>query len=381
MPNSEFEKKLEIIKGKFVKNLVNELPVIEDVSYLINDGENPTKEKIEELRIKVHKIAGSAKTFGFPELSKLSFDAEDYVNSFIKDEKKYSNKELKTKLDALTGEIRKVMSENKEVENIQDEKPTETEKETSANAKLILVIDDDELVFNLIESAFEKRNDIVFKHAKDGTEGLLKVKEKRPDLLLLDVNMPKMSGFEVLDILKKDNETKNLQVVMLTRRGEEENIIKGLSYGAVDYILKPFDLEELVKKVDTFLMKNELKILIADDDELIAELLKTKFNHNGYSVMLATNGKEALDIIKTQKPNIVLLDIMMPVIDGFAVLRKVKSDDEIKNIPIVFLSAKNQEENVVNGLKIGAYDYITKPISAEEVFTRVETILQRTNAK
>lgn len=123
--------------------------------------------------------------------------------------------------------------------------------------------------------------------------------------------------------------------------------------------------------------KNGAKILIVDDDELICDMLSEHFHRLGYSVLSAKNGKEALEIITKQKPNIVILDYMMPVLDGIAALKKIKSNPKISDIPVVMLTVKSQQENILQGLKSGASDYVTKPFDIEELSQRVIGILNR----
>lgn len=117
------------------------------------------------------------------------------------------------------------------------------------------------------------------------------------------------------------------------------------------------------------------RILVADDDPLSIKLLNFRLGSVGHEVISAVNGGEALGIATREKPDLVLLDIMMPVMNGFQVLRKLKSQEETKNIPVIMLTSKVQEKDVVFGLEAGAEDYITKPFSFAELNTRVNRVL------
>ena len=117
------------------------------------------------------------------------------------------------------------------------------------------------------------------------------------------------------------------------------------------------------------------RILVADDDPLSIKLLNFRLSSVGHEVIFAVNGGEALEIATREKPDLVLLDIMMPVINGFQVLRKLKSQEETKNIPVIMLTSKVQEKDVVFGLEAGAEDYITKPFSFAELNARVNRVL------
>ena len=117
------------------------------------------------------------------------------------------------------------------------------------------------------------------------------------------------------------------------------------------------------------------RILVADDDPLSIKLLNFRLRSVGHEVISAVSGGEALGIAMREKPDLVLLDIMMPVMNGFQVLRKLKLQEETKNIPVIMLTSKVQEKDVVFGLEAGAEDYITKPFSFAELNARVNRAL------
>ena len=117
------------------------------------------------------------------------------------------------------------------------------------------------------------------------------------------------------------------------------------------------------------------RILVADDDPLSIKLLNFRLKSLGHDVIFATDGREALEIAAKEKPDLVLLDIMMPVMNGFQVLRKLKSQEETKNIPVIMLTSKAQEKDIVSGLEVGAVDYVTKPFSFAELIARVNRTL------
>ena len=122
------------------------------------------------------------------------------------------------------------------------------------------------------------------------------------------------------------------------------------------------------------------KILIVDDEEHIVELLKFNLLNAGYDVFTANDGIEAVKIAKAQKPGLMLLDLMLPGIDGFDVCKEIKRDNEMKKTSIIMLTAKGEELDKILGLELGADDYITKPFSVRELLARVKAVLRRTNS-
>ena len=117
------------------------------------------------------------------------------------------------------------------------------------------------------------------------------------------------------------------------------------------------------------------KILIVDDDPYILLSLEFLMKKGGHEVMIARNGTEALDFINNNKPTLVLLDIMMPDVDGYSICEYVKTTDSLKDIIIVFLSAKTQESDIEKGYKLGAAKYISKPFSTRELVKEVKALL------
>ena len=123
-------------------------------------------------------------------------------------------------------------------------------------------------------------------------------------------------------------------------------------------------------------MSNEkISVLLAEDDKNLGNLLREYLEAKGYNIKLAVNGKEAYDFYNKEKFDLCLLDVMMPVKDGFTLAREIRASDP--NIPIVFLTAKSMKEDTIEGFTAGADDYITKPFSMEELLLRITAILRR----
>ena len=117
------------------------------------------------------------------------------------------------------------------------------------------------------------------------------------------------------------------------------------------------------------------KILIVDDEPNIVMSLEYTFKKNNYEVFIARDGQEALDILKTNFPDVIILDIMMPMVDGFATLEQIRKDANLQHTKVMFLSAKNKESDIEKGLELGADAYMTKPFSIKKVVEKVEELL------
>lgn len=118
-------------------------------------------------------------------------------------------------------------------------------------------------------------------------------------------------------------------------------------------------------------------ILIIEDEEHIVELIKFNLENNGYKVSFALDGQKGLELIENEQPDLVLLDLMLPKVDGIDICNRVKNNKNLKDIPIIMLTAKSGETDKIIGLEIGADDYITKPFSVRELLARIKVILRR----
>ncbi len=120
-----------------------------------------------------------------------------------------------------------------------------------------------------------------------------------------------------------------------------------------------------------------IKILLAEDEKQIGDMVTFKLTNSGHQVLRARDGEEALALAAAERPELILLDVMMPVLNGFEVLRRLKADPALASIPVIMLTAKGRERDVLAGLSAGAVDYVVKPFSLKELAARIETALRK----
>ena len=124
-----------------------------------------------------------------------------------------------------------------------------------------------------------------------------------------------------------------------------------------------------------------MKILVVDDETPILELIKYNLQKEGFSVITAENGSKALEYARLDKPDLILLDLMLPDMSGFDICRILHNDKNTSNIPIIMATARTDDEDIVSGLDLGADDYITKPFSPKVLMARVRSVLRRSHEK
>ena len=230
----------------------------------------------------------------------------------------------------------------------------------AGSARIVLVVDDDPNVREMMHRHLESQGFRVIS-AADGLEGLEVAKRMRPAVITLDAIMPGLDGWAVLAALRTDQETAKIPVVMVTITDDEQ---RGFSLGAAEFVAKPIDwgrLSEVLAKYTG--NKRDRSILIVDDESKDREILRRNLERDGWDVLEAEHGKAALEILATEHPAAILLDLMMPVMDGFEFLAEYCQLAEWLSIPIVVLTAKDPtpeelerlEGSVVRVLQKGQY--------------------------
>ena len=230
----------------------------------------------------------------------------------------------------------------------------------AGDAGTVLVIDDEKTIHELLERELGKEGYRVL-HATSGREGLRVAKASRPDVITLDIIMPDLDGWSVLKELKVDPEVCDIPVLLVTIMGDSD---LGFALGAADYITKPFDSEVLVKAVGRHARPDGgAQILVIDDDWKSRDMLRRTLQKEGWTVAEAGDGREAVRQIERARPALVLLDLVMPKMDGFEVLERLRAEAAWQNIPVIVVTAKDltrAEIEQLNGqvvkiLQKGAY--------------------------
>ena len=229
-------------------------------------------------------------------------------------------------------------------QQLQNETPaakTEAELGTlrdAAPGSLILVIDDDPEACEIIERYLVKDGFNVAT-ATSGEQGLRLAHEIQPAAITLDVMMPDMDGWSVLRALKADPVLRKIPVIMLTMIDDRT---RGYSLGAVDYLTKPVDREALHKTLSRYYSADDNSaVLLVEDDTETREIMARTLEKSGWAVSEAGNGQEALDVMASVQPRLILLDLMMPVMDGFGFLAAMRARPEWRHIPVIVVTAKD----------------------------------------
>jgi len=249
---------------------------------------------------------------------------------------------------------------------------------TIENKRTILFVDDNKFVHHFIDNTFSNTNYQII-HAYDGEEGFKLYKEHKPSLVLTDLEMPKTNGVELCKKIKDDDLGKYIPTIILSGVENPIDIEKAYNLGATDYLVKPIKAEELINKVNDcfteFSKKSQEKVLIVDDSRMIREILRHGIIKSGMAAMTAGNGEEALRIIELEMPDVIITDLNMPIMNGYELCSRIKSNPKTEHINVIMVSSKSAPYDMKKGEKMGVSKYFVKPFDVEKVVLEIEHML------
>ena len=261
-------------------------------------------------------------------------------------------------------------------------------------AKILIIEDDvflgDVLVQKLIKEGYETVL------ARDGTEGFAKISSEKPDLILLDIILPNMNGYEILESKIKDDAIADIPVIIISNSGQPVEINRALALGVKDYLVKAqFDPEEVMVKVrsvlrgdgapkeiapkitsDTNTSLEGKKIMWVEDDKFLNDIISRKLASTKCEFFHSSEGEEAIRMISEHMPDIILLDIVLPGMDGFEILKRIKADGKIKHIPVMVLSNLGQQSNDEKARSLGAAKFLVKAtVTLDDIIEEIKSVI------
>ena len=260
----------------------------------------------------------------------------------------------------------------------------------------ILIIEDDvflaEVLINkLVAAGFE--TDL----AVNGKDGLEKIKSLKPALVLLDIILPEMNGYQILEEKIKDPAIKDIPVIVVSNSGQPVEIKRALALGVKGYLIKAeIDPDEAVNKVKEEIEKAKSpnksvgkvpdfarngvlagkKLLWVEDDRFLKDIITVRLSNEGCQLLHAGDEGEAMSFLTKEKPDIILLDILLPGSDGFEILKKIKMINELKDVPVVMLSNLSQKADIEKGKELGAVKFLVKStVTLDEIIEDIRSVL------
>jgi len=366
---------LKELNGRYLAGLSEQESLFKSLADTARAG-RLAAEELADLRHRSHKLAGSGATYGFPDVSRTAAAMENALESEVAASKHMLVFHLDNLIDAC---IAAHTSSPKAFERpaaapAEASGPDTKPAQKQSRRPRVLIVDDDPHARDALVGLLLGEAEI--STASDAGEAFATMLENRPDLLLLDDRMPgELTGLMLQEKIRRTDSLRSIAVVMITASDASDSVMRALTAGAVDYIVKPFNTDRVGERLRTRLHRLSKSVLIVDDDPAICDLLSRKFASAGYGTKAAEDGLSAFDWIIKEHPNLVVLDKMLPGLDGAMVLQKMRKDAELDDIPVVMLSARRQERDVLSGFDLGAADYVTKPFNPRELVARCVRLL------
>ncbi len=222
--------------------------------------------------------------------------------------------------------------------------PSTVTRPLDTSRPLILVVEDDPAAAELLTRQLDRAG-FGTEVARSGADAIAKAIARKPAAITLDILLPDLDGWEVLTRLKREAATSEIPVVVVS---VVDNPELGIALGALDYFVKPVPANDLINRLNRFKFVRKAgekpRVLIVDDEPANREWLKRILEPAGFGVIQASGGKEAIELAKSRKPDLVLLDLMMPEVTGFDVVEALRADEGTKSTPIMVLTAKHLTE-------------------------------------
>ncbi|MBF0231734.1 MAG: response regulator [Desulfamplus sp.] len=248
--------------------------------------------------------------------------------------------------------------------------------------KKALVIDDNRNNLMLEKDILEVAGFEVHE-AENATDGITAARREKPDIIIMDVRLPDMSGTEAARILRQEKETGDIPIVFVTASVLKDGRENMNSFSNSGFIGKPINTRTFAGEISQFMKgecnmggKDKPLILIVDDHIKNIELLEAQLVPLGYEIVKATNGEDALEKLSENPIDLILLDVVMPGMDGFEITRRIRADPKHRVLPIVLVTELRESEDRVRGIEAGCDDFLSKPFNKSELLARVQSLLK-----
>jgi two-component system cell cycle response regulator len=258
------------------------------------------------------------------------------------------------------------------------------------NDRTVLIVEDNELNMKLVRNLLQIGGYRVLE-AESGEKGIELARSHNPHLVLMDIQLPGIDGFEATRIIKKAPNATPIPVIALTSyamRGDEE---KAREAGCDGYISKPINTRSFLKTLETYWtpapenqtlpvakpdQRHKSRILIVDDEPLNIKLVRGMLGEGDYEIIEAVDGLQAVELAVAAAPDLILMDIMLPFLDGFEATRRIKEDPRTARIPLIQITALDSPEDKIKGLESGADEFLNRPVNVHELIARVRSLLR-----
>lgn len=341
------------------------------------------------IKLEAHSLKGSGSTFGYPEISEAGRALEQANYTDFRD-----------KLIALLNLLGSITAHKTQPANDSVASEPESVKAVTAKGGTALIVERNPANARIIGNCIRNMDgieDCVL--VGTGAEAREQYHQSRFALIVLDIVLPDEDGREILREIKQ-SKTFNCPVLVISGVPSDNIYLECMSLGADQYLSKPFDTDKLLFEARQITGQAHLQIvisttqktsektqarqaiqlegekfLVAEDDEMQGIFIAQVLEQQGAKVTVVENGKLALENLEDNGYSAVILDGMMPVMDGFQTLKAIRQIPRLKSLPVIMVTAMGSEQDIIRGYQFGAHDYILKPFSEEQLIARIKSLL------
>ena len=378
---SDISSDLKKLQEGYIERLKTSIMVFEN-NFLKRHAGNTSKEDLLGAVHMLHGLAGTGATFGFPAVSTVARQAELFLAEAIRplDTDDRLNDEQFTVFLESIARLRDVcvIAVNGGVQQeAPSPEPAESvaESQTSGSFRILIVDDDPDIAGALAAALRAAGHQADQAHNRD--EAMQKIRAQHPDLVTLDILMPGQNGHVILREIKSNPSFSSIPIIMMSAKIEDRHVQGALEYGAVDYIFKPANPSHVVQKIERILRSKDRSVMIVDNDDFILKLMETKLRHTGYRVVVAENGLDAMEIIGKSKPDIVLMDMLMPGMDGLTCVRQLRQTYTPQTLPVIVMSTNDDPMTRRDVVAAGAQEYHTKPFNIDDMIISIRRVMNQ----
>lgn len=244
----------------------------------------------------------------------------------------------------------------------------------------VLVVDDDNESLRLYGDML-RRAGYAATTASTGWEGIDLAVKEQPGLILLDLRLPDITGLTVLETLRTALSTKNIPIIVVSAISKDDDVMKAMQMGAFDYVVKPITYDDLVRRVELVFFSRERQgegdhspVLVIEDSPVDGSAFSEQLTSWGYNVKWVRTGKEGIEEAATGNFDVILLDGLLPDINGFEVVKQIREDEKLGTTPVIMLTILSGLVDKLKGFESGVDEFLNKPVSWEELRVRMRSL-------
>jgi CheY-like chemotaxis protein len=352
------------LRARYIERLRKEKGALAD--FILHCEQGPLDAELKrETQILVHSLCGTGTTFGYPNITEAAatletaFDTGESASVYI---------DLSRKLIRACEAVVRRPEEGAQFYESENERPS---------TPTLFVVSADANIAESLRHMFKEKLDVV--RLPDAAPTIDLFNHHIPAAVVFDMESAAREVGHSLEKLYLETNRRRIPMIALAPNRRAATIASAISSGRMQTLLKPVTEDRIYETTQSSVEQGRFVALLGDDDTIVRELMMNRFKWRGFGVIGAANGSQVLDLAKRQQPNIIVLDRIMPDMEGLAVLKALKADPMTADIPVIMLTAKRKPRDIDEGRSAGAADYIVKPFTPEFVVSRCMRELRMLN--